>query len=111
MVVEAHRAVGLSDVEMRGPVEARYSLPQGATRFWATAIVPRFAADWADLTITILVDDQIVLEAGMDGTGRSRREIDLPLNHASTLTIRLDEGGRGPIQDVILLQRPMLLLD
>ncbi len=110
-VVDAQRAVGLSDVQMRGPIEARYSLPSGATRFSATAIVPRLVADWADLTLTVLVDDRVVFEAEMDGTGRSRREIDVPLNHASTLTIRLEEGGRGPIQDVILLQRPMLLFD
>jgi len=111
MVVDAQRAIGLSDVEMRGPIEARYSLPPGATRFSATAIVPRLVADWADFTLTILVDDRVVLEAGMDGTGRSRREIDLPLHHATTLTIRLEEGGRGPIQDVILFLRPVLLFD
>lgn len=110
-VVDAPRAIGLSDVQMRGPIEARYALPQGATRFAATAIVPRFVADWADFNLTVLVDDQVVLEAGMDGTGRSRREIDVPLHDASTLTIRLEEGARGPIQDVILLQRPMLLFD
>lgn len=110
-VVDAQRAVGLSDVQFRGPVVAQYALPPGATRFAATAIVPRFVADWADFNLTVLVDDRVVLEAGMDGTGRSRRGIDVPLNHASTLTIRLDEGGRGPIQDVLILQRPMLLFD
>lgn len=110
-ILDPDRAVGLSDVQMRGPIEARYTLPKGATRFVATAVVPRFAADWAELNLTVVVDGQAVFEAGMDGTGRSRREIDVPLRNASTLTIRIDQGARGPIQDVIVLQRPMLLFE
>ncbi|GEM_PF-4566045 len=110
-MLDAGRPVGLSDVQMRGPIEARYALPEGATRFVATAVVPRFAADWAELNLSVIVDGQTVFEAGMDGTGRSRREIDVPLHDASTLTIQIDEGARGPIQDVIVLQRPMLLFE
>ncbi len=111
VVVDPGRAVGLSDVQMRGPVVVEYELPPGAGRLVTTAIVPRFAADWADLQLVVLVDGQVEFDEEMDGAGRSRREIDVPLNGASTLTIRIDEGRRGPIQDVILLQRPMLLFD
>lgn len=110
-VVDPGRAVGLSDVQMRGPVVAEYELPPGAARFVTTAIVPRFASDWADLELVVLVDGRVEFEAEMDGAGRSRREIDVALSGASTLTIRIDEGRRGPIQDVILLQRPMLLFN
>jgi len=110
-VVDRDRAAGLADVEMRGPIEARYALPPGATRFFTTAVVPRSAAQWADFDLTILVDDRIVFESRMDGTGRSRREIILTLRDASALTVRLEEGARGPVQDVLLLQRPMILFD
>lgn len=110
-LVDPDRAVGLADVELRGPIEARYDLPRGATRFAATAIVPRYAAQWADLHLSILLDDRIVFEGAMDGAGHSRREIALELDGASSLAIRIGEGGRGPVQDVILLQRPMLLFD
>ncbi len=110
-LIDPRRAVGLADLELRGPIEARYDLPHGATRFTATAVVPRSAAQWADLQLTILVDDRVVFDGAMDGAGQSRREIALTLRGASTLTIRLAEGGRGPVQDVIVLQRPMLLFD
>lgn len=111
VVLNAERAIGLSDVQLRGPIDAVYTLPDGATRFHATVVVPRFAADWAELDVVVLLDGRIVLETGMDGTGRSRREIDLSVAGARTMTLRLGEGQRGPIQDVIVLQRPMLLFD
>ncbi len=110
-VIDPDRPAGLSDLEMRGPIQATWALPRGATRFFATAVVPRSAADWADFDLTLLIDGSPVLQVHMDGTGRSRREIILPLRQAASLTIRLDEGARGPIQDVIILQRPMLLFD
>lgn len=116
------RPLDLADVRLRGPVEVAYALPPGAVRFAAIATVPRENADWADLELVIEIDGRETLRERMDGTGRSRREIALDLADgggppsapagasARTLVIRVEEAARGPIQDVVVLERPALLV-
>jgi hypothetical protein len=104
-------ACGLSDIQLRGPVEVTYTIPSGSTQLRTTAVVPRRAGPWADLVLDVLVDGRSVWREPMDATGRSRREIELDLSGGRALTIRIEEGGRGPVDDVVILERPMILLD
>lgn len=108
------RAVGsVGDVSLPAPMSVRWALPAGASRFaTALALGP---GDWADCEVTI--------EAGLDAGATALRRVrlraadpdaalavDLPAG-ARTLTVRVDPGERGPIQDAVRLVRPMVLVE
>ena len=98
----------LATVAFRGPLEAHYRLPAGTTRFAAQAELPVEARTWGDVELVLEDDGQPVFTAHLDGANLI---VDINVELAgSELTIRLNPGKRGPIQDHILLKRPMFMV-
>jgi hypothetical protein len=100
--------LGLGGVEYRGPYVVRYALPSGARRFAADAMLPPMARTWGDVELIVRDDDNEVFRARLSGE-HPMATINVALR-GSELTIELDQGANGPIQDRVLLQRAVLLV-
>lgn len=102
-------ALDARDIHMPGPMTATWTLPREAARLSLTATLPMEARAWGDLELIISVD----------GSERERHtlsalspeaHIRLELDSARELTIELDEGRHGPVQDRVVLREALLLL-
>lgn len=118
--------LGAPDVELPGPMLVEWELPAGAIQFSTTAELPRAMWAWGDCNLIVSV---------VAGAGEAQREIELfrsrinadnaaaPIRvglgsvagHGGAgrarLRITLDPGMHGPIQDQIILHRPLVLVD
>lgn len=96
------------DIEFPGPMKVEYMLPDGVKRLAATVALAEHATPWGDCEV-------IVTQSGTE-LWRERLNADTPsyaLNvpvEAGTLTITLDPGAYGPINDRAVFRRPLLLL-
>ncbi|HRP63249.1 MAG TPA: hypothetical protein PK400_08155, partial [Phycisphaerales bacterium] len=59
--------LGLSPIEFRGPLLARYALPEGASRFAATALLPASSRQWGDYELVIRNDGREVWRGRLTG--------------------------------------------
>lgn len=101
--------LGLKRVELRGPLTARYVLPQGATYLTAEAEMSPTARAWGDCDLIISDDGREIFSTRLNAASL-RAAIAVPL-HGSTLTIEITEGAAGPIQDQVILKRAMILVN
>jgi hypothetical protein len=106
-VIEPDAPVGLSPIELRGPVVVRYSLPSGAIRFAAQAVLPDSARQWGDLELIVRSDDAEVFRMRLNAESPAG-EINVALT-GRELTLELTAGAHGPIQDQVILNRAMIL--
>ncbi len=107
-VQETDAPLNLSAIEYAGPMTARYALPVGCQRFTSEAELPRAAWQWGDFELVIRSNDTEVFRARLNGTNPTAT-INVPLT-GRELTIELTQGANGPIQDRLVLERPMLLM-
>lgn len=108
------RAVGgVGDVSLPGPMAVRWTLPDGAQRFATTlALGP---GEWADCELYVEAEqgaDTLILYRTRlrAAAPTDSLAVDLP-DGARTITIRVEPGERGPIQDAVRLVRPMVLIN
>lgn len=107
--IQPDAALGLSGIEYRGPLVVRYLLPAGCRRFAARAELPRSSQDWGDCELVIRSNDEEVFRQRLNADN-PEVQINVILS-GSELTIELTEGANGPIQDLVILHQPMLLLE
>ncbi|MCA9283993.1 MAG: hypothetical protein KDA22_02170 [Phycisphaerales bacterium] len=98
---------GVSPIWMSGPIVVRYVLPEPGMRFLARAVLPRKDRGWGDLEIVVRDGARELLRSRLDAQ-HPAVAIDLPIS-GTDLTIELLEGRNGPVQDTVLLLRPLLI--
>jgi hypothetical protein len=104
---EAGAPIGMSPIEFSGPLMVRYALPFAPVEFVADALLPRSHRAWGDLVLVVMDDDREVI--------RERLNSDRPIAKLRTrltgseLTIRIEEGAGGPLQDTVVLEHALLL--
>ena len=94
-------------VETIRPIVVRYVLPEPGMRFLARAVLPRKDRGWGDLEIVVRDGARELLRSRLDAQ-HPAVAIDLPIS-GTDLTIELLEGRNGPVQDTVLLLRPLLI--
>ncbi|MCI0362335.1 MAG: hypothetical protein L0Y44_16150 [Phycisphaerales bacterium] len=99
--------LGLSDLDYRGPIVARYALPAGADRFTAIAELPYQGQTWGDCELVVRSNDDEVFRTRLN-EAQPAATINVPLT-GRELTIEITEGANGPIQDQVILRRAMVL--
>jgi hypothetical protein len=111
VLVDPSAPLALSAIDFRGPIVVRYMMPVGAQRFTAEAELPHAALALGDYELVIRSNDTEVSRTRLNAQ-TPRVTINVPLNSGGgrELTIELVEGANGPIQDQLILQRPMLLM-
>lgn len=114
-VAEVHAApLGAADIELPGPMRVEWTLPAGASRVGTIAELPPSARVWGDCEVIVeAVSGSRTAElarAHLSGANPSA-EVTAALNGATKVRITIDAGPSGPIQDRVVLRRPMLLVD
>lgn len=105
-VIDPHAPLELSSMRLSGPIEVSWTLPPGIRRLVSGVRVPTALRDWTDLELVILDGQGERLRRTISG-GEQTEPIDVVLRDG-ILTIRLDEGRRGPVGDSIVLETPLL---
>ncbi len=117
--------LGASDVVITGPAQADFVLPAdlGPGVFGATVILPEDARVWGDCTVKVELlgprpaDTVTLASVSVDGSSPvARFTARLPAaggSGARTLRLVVADGpaGRGPVQDVVVLRRAMIIAD
>lgn len=105
------------DIELPGPMIAEWTLPENATRIAATLVLPPPCRVWGDCEVII----ELIRGGEVLSLQRTRLNGETPVADLSArfdaapggslLRITVDPGPSGPIQDRVLLERPLVLLD
>lgn len=100
-------ALGARDVLLPGPMRVTWTLPPGARRFAARAELPRDAWPWGDCEIVLSVGGA---EAVRERLHMGRPTVDLSCEtRGGEVTITVEPGNFGPINDRVILRRPIVL--
>ncbi|MCC6660193.1 MAG: hypothetical protein IT437_04835 [Phycisphaerales bacterium] len=100
------------DLSMPGPMVVTWDLPPGATRLWMTADLPADMWTWGDCDLVVSVGEAEAKRTRLWAEHATEDiVVDLPATGRRVLTITLEPGNYGPIQDRVVLRRPLLLRD
>jgi hypothetical protein len=99
----------LSDVLLRGPLKARYSLSGAPYRFAAEVRMPAAAQTWGDCELIISEGDSVIYRTRLNHQSPSA-SFNIPVR-GQELTIEIAEGANGPVGDTLLLVRALLLAE
>jgi hypothetical protein len=108
--------LGAPDIELPGPMSVSWTLPAGASRLGGVAELPEDSRAWGDcfLVMTVGSGDRAheVFRTELSGAApRAEFNVELPAaGPAPALTVTVDAGPYGPIQDRVVLKRAVLLL-
>jgi len=106
-IVEHARPLDLDTIELRGPIEAHFLLPPDATRFACELVLPASSRTWGDCIVHVRCDDTTVFETRLHHAVPTA-DINIPLQGAE-LTIEVQEGENGPVQDTVHIRNGLLL--
>jgi len=111
--VGSNPTLGAWDLELPGPMEVRWSLPEQGTRIAGTIALRDDSRPWGDCDVIILLDGTEAWRSHLGGdktaaafnldlmaSGRSAREF----------VVRIEPGKYGPIKDQVIIRRGMILL-
>lgn len=97
------------DLLLPGPMRVRWEIPAQARRLSAIAELPLDALPWGDCEVVVEVDGVERMRERLDRNHR-RVRFSAPLD-GSELEIRIEPGRGGPINDRVILRRPLILLE
>ncbi len=107
---------GSRDIVLSGPEQAEWTLPSGAAAVAGTLVMPRTAWAWGDCVVRVSIVNADGTAGRTIGEGRLSGETPaLPFRGEVSgegelhLRITVDQGRRGPIQDVVVVQDAIVL--
>ncbi|MFN5943976.1 MAG: hypothetical protein ACK5ZG_06505 [Phycisphaerae bacterium] len=102
--------LGASRIELPGPMTATWSLPVSATRFATTVALPESCRVWGDCTVIVAADGKELARVRLTPESpESQISAALPTG-AARLSVTLDPGERGGVEDRVVLSRAMIRL-
>ncbi len=105
---------GLSDLDLKAPVQLRYTIEEPASRF--ACVAELIAGRWSDCELIIAAGSNgsqlVEIESHRLNPTRDEVEITVDLPKGTTeLIISVEPGINGPIQDRVILRKPRLLIE
>lgn len=100
--------LGLSPIELRGPLRVTYALPQNAERVAMEVLLPEQSRTFGDVTLIVSLDETEVARTRLNAN-QLRSQINVSVS-GNSLAIELLEGSHGAIHNHIILNRAMFLL-
>jgi hypothetical protein len=115
-------ALGAADIELPGPMQVTFALPEGAKGLLATIELPESSRELGRCTLVVhaagaspQAKELARIELGgtsADAQASTRVPLRVALPSGSTtLVLTLDAGSDGPLQDRVLVRRGLLELD
>ncbi len=102
-------ALGAKSILMPGPMRTTWTLPRGTSRLALTAQLPLESRAWGNLELVVLIDG-VERERHTLSAQSPEAHLRLELTSASELTLELDEGQFGPVQDRVELREGLVLI-
>ncbi len=99
----------LAEIELRGPAAATWSIPPKASRFSARIDLPREAWTWGNASVRVLADGRELAACALSGESPSC-SVSVAIDRAEHLSIVIDSGEFGPVENRIVLRAAMLLV-
>lgn len=113
-VVDPGAPMGVSDVVFPGPMEAQWVLPGDASRVAATLELDPASRIWGDcvVTVTIIPSKGPAREVVKSRLWEESATASFVAEVAggSTLRVRVEPGEKGPVQDRVVIRRPLILV-
>jgi hypothetical protein len=106
--------LGAVDIEIPGPMTVEWTLPHGASRLGTTVEMPPSARVWGDceLIVESLAGPKTTQIAKVHLCGESpTADLSLAITGASKLRMTIDPGPTGPVEDRVVLRRPVVLVE
>ena len=100
--------MGLSPIELSGPITCSWIIPEGARRFRTRILLPASMQAWGNLGIELSVDGELLERVHLSAS-RPMVPVDIPAS-GKLMVIRLTQEANGPVQDTVLLEYPMFLV-
>lgn len=102
------------DLMVPGPMVITWEAPEGARRVAMDVELPEGSRSWGDCQVALAFETR----AGVAQGPRVRVHRGAPVQHLASdlppgvrrITLTLEEGAFGPVQDRVVLRRPMLLM-
>ena len=101
--------MGLGDIDLVGPVRVTWTLPRRASRFAADASLPPANWAWGDCELVVRTESGHELFRSRLNAASPSVRLNVPLDGARALTIEVEAGQSGAIQDGVVLHQPTLL--
>lgn len=101
--------LGAAQIELPGPMSATWQLPAGTSRFASDVELPESCRVWGDCSVVLAIDGKELSRVRLTSQQPAASlAAAIPAN-AQTLTLTLDAGERGSVEDRVVLSRAMLL--
>ena len=98
-----------ADIELPGPMSVRFTLPKGATRVGGRAELPANCRVWGDCELLVGVLGSKPTRFRLNSeTPEVDFSVDIAGAGGDTLEISIDPGPSGPVQDRVVLRRPVV---
>lgn len=104
----ADESLGIDSLELRGPIRVEWLLPRPAARFAATATLPPAMWAWGDCEVVVSASEGGEALRERLNADRPSVEINVPLGGLTGLTIGVESGRGGAVQDRVVLERPIV---
>ena len=100
---------GLGDIAFDGPMLATWALPDHASLFGASVELPPAMWSWGDCEVTVLVEPSGARADTRLHAAHPATDIRLEIPPgSSSISIEVRAGAYGPIQDRVILHRPVV---
>ncbi len=101
-----------ADIVLPGPMRVEWAVPEGTRRFVATAELDPSCLTWGDAELVVSTGaGRELFRARLNAdTPAARADVAMDPSAPGPLVITLEPGEFGPIQDRVILRRPLLLV-
>lgn len=105
--------LGAADIELPGPMSVTWTMPERAVRIAGVLELPESSRVWGDCNVTLTAQDGSKLfTTRLNGAAPiATFNVVLPTSKKSAITVRVDAGENGPIEDRVVIRRALILLD
>lgn len=100
--------LGVAGLDLQGPVRIAWELPRPAARFAARATLPPAMWAWGDCELVVRTGDGLEAFRQRLNADRPEADIRVPLGGQTSLSIEIESGRAGAVQDRLVLDRPIV---
>ncbi|KAA0215023.1 MAG: hypothetical protein DYG94_03770 [Leptolyngbya sp. PLA3] len=108
--IRAPGLLGLSDIELSGPMLVEWQLPRRGQRVSGTAALVHPDSPWADCVVRIEQGVRVLWEQRLNA-GTPSASFVVEIEASAPIGVRVLPGERGPVHDAVRIERGWVLLE
>lgn len=108
--VQTPGLLGLSSVELSGPMFVEWRLPRRGQRVSGTTALVHADSPWADCVVRVEQNSRVLWEQRLNA-GTPSASFVVELDATTQIGLRVLPGERGPVHDAVRLERGWVLLE